>query len=206
MTSRRLLCQWRERDRDETASWTSSTPLTRCPEMTIPNLLKLLFSTFPPPPTDDAEAQLAAYAVALDGHDPRDIEAGIRKLIRGETPSHVNKAFAPTAAIVGETVQACRDARLRHERLITPPKRLPEPEISPEERARVAAGFAELRAKMEDTKKPERVEEDKAYWKRVNDYFELDMSPDAVKRRLRIESADSDAEGDMGMLPADHAA
>lgn len=172
---------------------------------TIPNLLKLLFSTFPPPLTDDSEAQIGAYAVALDGHDLRDIEAGVRKLIRGEVEVHQNKAFAPTAAILGEAVRQCQIRRLEHERLVTPPKRLPEPVISDEERARVKAKFDELREGMDDTRKPERVADDRAYWQRANDYFAPDTTtPNVMLRRLRIIPSEPaiDEDGDMGGVAA----
>lgn len=167
---------------------------------TIPQLLKLLFSTLPPV-SGDGDAALSAYAIALDGHDLRDIEEAIHKLIRGEFPGH-NHSFAPSAPVLGAAVIKCRDRRVEHERLVTPPKRLPEPVISDEERARVSAGFRALSASMDDLKKPERVAEDREYWKRVNDYFVPDMTPDAMKRRLRIEVGDSDAEGDMGGVAA----
>lgn len=163
---------------------------------TIPQLLKLLFSTFPPPASKDGDAQLAAYAIALDGHDLRDIEAAVHKLIRGEIAGH-NQSFAPTSAVLGAAVIKCRDDRQRHERLVTPPRRLPEPAISDEERARVATKFSELLGKMDETKKPERVAEDKAYWKRINDYFAPDMSPDVAKRRLRIESGAPEGDRDV---------
>lgn len=105
---------------------------------TIPNLLKLLFSTFPPLPSEDGDAQLAAYAVAVNGHDIRDIEQAVHKLIRGEVAGH-NPSFAPSAALLGAVIRERMNWRLDAEKRRNPVLMKPDIVHTPESRARVKA-------------------------------------------------------------------
>jgi len=100
--------------------------------------LKVLFSTFPPQPGDLA-AQIEAYGIALEGHDPRDIEAAVRRFIRGEVEGH-NQSFPPTAAKLGGVVRKCMADRLdseQRDRLSRPQLPPPLVEKSAESQARV---------------------------------------------------------------------
>lgn len=110
-----------------------------------------MFSTFPSAQGVDRATQMKAYAVALDGHDLRDIQTAIWRMIRGEIDWH-NGQFAPSAPLLGGVVVKMRDERLRHEKLMrtySTPTALPSPDVrrpTPEERARVkamVAGFVE---------------------------------------------------------------
>jgi hypothetical protein len=105
----------------------------------LPRQLQMLFATVPPRAGDDVSAQLEAYAVAIDGHDLRDIDAAIRRLLRGEVAGH-NPSFAPSAALLGKVVGQCMTDRLDSERRARKPA-LPPPAIerSPESIARVRA-------------------------------------------------------------------
>lgn len=106
--------------------------------ISIPHQLKVLFSTFPQQPGDLA-AQIEAYGIALEGHDPRDIEAAVRRFIRGEVDGH-NQSFPPTASKLGGVVRRCLADRLdsEHRERMSQPQ-LPPPEIpkSRESRMRV---------------------------------------------------------------------
>lgn len=84
-------------------------------------------------------AQIEAYGMALEGHDPRDIEVAIRKFIRGEVEGH-NQSFPPTASKLGGVVRQCLSDRLDSERRAESMKpKLPPPMVhkSPESRRRV---------------------------------------------------------------------
>lgn len=116
-----------------------------------------MFSTYPRSDTTDRKSQVAAYALALEGHDPRDVEAAIRKLMRGEVDWH-NSEFPPSAPLLGTVVIACRDERLdreqRQRRYNQPQITARQEEHSPESRARVKAmvdGFVKGTAKLMQT-------------------------------------------------------
>ena len=155
---------------------------------TIPDLLRVLFSTFPASGGDN-EAQVAAYALALDGHDMRDIETAFRKLIRGEYDWH-NRAFAPSSAVLGSAVIQERDARLVSEKrsqLRTPA--LPPPDVvkTPEQRARALAMVNQFVAQQTELVEGETSEQTKRRQERyakVNARFKPDLSEAAVMERL----------------------
>lgn len=155
---------------------------------TIPDLLRVLFSTFPASGGDN-EAQVAAYALALDGHDMRDIETAFRKLIRGEYDWH-NRAFAPSSAILGSAVIQERDARLLSEKraqLRYPA--LPPPDVvkTPEQRARALAMVNQFVAQQSELIEGETSEQTKRRqerYARVNARFKPDLSEAAVMERL----------------------
>ena len=95
--------------------------------------------------------------MALEGYEHQDIEAAIRKLIRGEVDWH-NSEFAPSAPLLGTVVIACRDERLdreqRDRRYSQPQITARQEEHSPESRARVKAmvdGFVKNTAKLMQT-------------------------------------------------------
>lgn len=152
----------------------------------------MLFSTFPSGQGVDRAAQLQAYAVALDGHDMRDIETAIWRLIRGEIDWH-NGAFAPSAPLLGGVVVKMRDDRLRHEKLMrtySTPNRLPSPEVAPatpESRARVKAmveGFVKGAAatlRSEDAARDQRHDDMVA---RTHRRFDPKLDAESVVRRL----------------------
>lgn len=117
----------------------------------IPHQLKVLFSTFPPQPGDLA-AQIEAYGIALEGHNPDDIQAAVRRFIRGEVQGH-NQSFPPTASKLGGVVRQCMMDRLDHERRLEMAKpQLPPPSVhkTPESRDRVLAKTKETIAKLTD--------------------------------------------------------
>lgn len=173
---------------------------------TIPNLLKLLFSSFPPPPTDDADAALASYVLALDGYDLRDIEVAVKRLIRGEVPAHSNKAFAPTSAVLGAAVIEARNKRLESESRGYVRNQLPPPTVerTDESRARVLAQMQQFTATNGEA---ERIAEDarREGWAKVNARFDADLAAMPVSDRLKrlgYTTGDSDADGDMGSRAA----
>lgn len=100
--------------------------------------MEILFASCPPQ-AGEIEAQMIAYGIALEGHDPRDIEAAIRCFIRGEVNGH-NPSFAPAASRLGAQVRKCMNDRLDSEARAKP-LALPEPEVvvDPEARRRIAA-------------------------------------------------------------------
>lgn len=169
--------------------------------MTIPDLLKLLFSTFPPASSGEQETQLEAYALALDGHDVRDIEAAVHKLIRGEVAGH-NPSFAPSAAMLGSVVRERMNDRLDSEHRRRPPA-LPKPDVvrTPESMARVAAmtkraveglASAMLTVDAADARRRQKFQD------RVQARFDP-QSEREMAERLGYSLADPrDDEGDMG--------
>jgi hypothetical protein len=164
--------------------------------------LKLLFSTFPPPPGDNLAAQLEAYAIALDGHDMRDIEAAVTRLIRGEVAGH-NQSFAPSAATLGAAVIERRNHRLDIESRNYVRNQLPAPTVerTPESRARVAAMMQQAVAGLASelrTPDAEAERRKRAFQSRVFDRFDPPQTDEDVRKRLGFEVADSDIEGDMG--------
>lgn len=155
---------------------------------TIPDLLRVLFSTFPASGGDN-EAQVAAYALALDGHDMRDIETAFRKLIRGEYDWH-NRAFAPSSAILGSAVIQERDARLVSEKRsqLRQPA-LPPPDVAktPEQRERALRlmnEFIETQAAIEASNAADTYQARRERFQRANARFKPDMSDAAVMERL----------------------
>lgn len=106
----------------------------------------MLFSTFPAP-AGNPDAQRAAYALALKGHEAIDVEAAIMRFIRGEVEWH-NKAFAPSASLLGGEVNACRNERLESARRARPvPSAPPSVGHSPDSRDRVRALVKQFEAK-----------------------------------------------------------
>ncbi len=168
---------------------------------TIPNLLKLLFSTFPPPPSEDGDAQLAAYALALDGHAEQDIEAAVRKLIRGEVPGH-NQSFAPSAAMLGSVVIERRNHRIDIESRSFVRNQLPAPSIerTDESRARVAAKLQEGLVGLATTMLTPDVEAERRRQEHTSKVFaRFDPKSDReALERLGYSTGNSDVEGDMG--------
>jgi hypothetical protein len=162
----------------------------------IPRQLTILFSTFPPQP-GELEAQIEAYGIALEGHDVQDIEAAIRRFIRGEVEGH-NQSFPPTAAKLGAVVHECMHKRLdalNLEKRLHP--RLPAPDIehSPESIARVRAMVADLVPKLRTKDAADEVRkaaEQKRWQERMDARFIPDETPEAMKARLHI----GDPEGD----------
>lgn len=169
---------------------------------TIPSLLELLFSTFPSAQGVDRAAQMQAYAVALDGHDMRDIEAAIWRLIRGEIEWH-NGQFAPSAPLLGGVVVKMRDERLRHDKLMrtyTQPA-LQKPDVpppTPEEKARAKAA---LDAFMAQHRAPKMGDEAKKAeeWSRVHVRFDEPQDAASLTKRLLKDvgyTVGNDAEGE----------
>lgn len=170
---------------------------------TVQSLMNLMFSTFPPPPGTDLAAQLEAYSIALDGHDLRDIEAGVKRIIRGEYAGH-NPSFAPSAATLGSVVIGSRNYRLEREARNVVRNQLPAPTIerSDESRARVAALMetavsnlaSELRTPDAETERRKQ-----AFQSRVFDRFDPPQSEAEMRGRLGFTAGDPDGEdGDMG--------
>lgn len=169
--------------------------------MTIPDLLKLLFSTFPPASSGDTEAQLAAYAIAIDGHDLRDIEAAVHRFIRGEVAGH-NPSFAPTAASLGAAVIERRNHRLDAESRNYVRNQLPAPTIerTPESRERVAAKLREGIANLANamlTEDAEVAHRRAAHRSKLFARFDPQSEREAAAR-LGYSVGESDIDGDMG--------
>jgi hypothetical protein len=172
---------------------------------TVSNLMNLLFATFPPPPGADVAAQLEAYSIALEGHDVGDIEAAVRKLIRGEVAGH-NQSFAPSAATLGAVVIERRNHRLDVASRGYIRNQLPAPTIerTDDSRARVAAL---VKAVTTVDTEAERIAEDarREGWAKVSARFDADLDalPDSERlKRLGYTTGDSDADGDMGSRAA----
>lgn len=169
--------------------------------MPIPDLLKLLFSTFPPPPTGTAEAQLAAYALSLEGCDERDIEAAVRNFLAGSAPGH-NPAFVPSAPLLGAEVRRVMNLRLDSEaRTRASRPALPPPDIerSPESRERVRRLMEQTTRRMGEAMQTEDAAADKRRkqtYVRVHDYFAPDMTEDAMLKRLGYEVGDNEGAAD----------
>lgn len=151
-------------------------------------MLRLLFASFPAS-GGDSEAQLAAYALALDAHDMRNIETAVRKLVRGEYDWH-NRAFAPSSAVLGAAVIQERDARLVSERRsqLRQPA-LPPPDVvkTPEQRARalrLMQEFVETQAAIEASNAADTYQARRERFQRANARFKPDMSDQAVMERL----------------------
>jgi hypothetical protein len=162
---------------------------------TIPDLLKLLFSTFPPLPSDDTDAQLAAYSIAINGHDMRDIEGAVRNFLAGAAPGH-NPAFLPSAPLLGSEVRRVMNLRLdseardRARRPALPP---PLIEHTPESQARVKAKAAELIASLASLSRTDDAAKIKAdRWAKTNDRFHPDMDQEAMRQRLGFTVGDQD--------------
>jgi hypothetical protein len=142
--------------------------------MTIPHQLKVLFSTFPPQPGDLA-AQIEAYGIALEGHDPRDIEAAVRRFIRGEVDGH-NQSFPPTASKLGGVVRQCLAERLDSEHRA----RMAQPQLPPPDIEKTTEGRQRVRALTE---------------KAIKDLSEKMLTPDA-RRSHRFTAGDRDGHED----------
>ncbi len=132
---------------------------------------------------------MKAYAVALDGHDMRDIEVAIWRLIRGEIDWH-NGQYSPSAPLLGGVVVKARNQRLESEsrtKRYTIPS-LPKPDVpaaTPEERQRVAARLARFDAEMAalDTERP--TEASRAeHWSKVQVRFNPPQDPASLMKRL----------------------
>lgn len=158
---------------------------------TIPSLLELLFSTFPSGQGVDRAAQMQAYVVALDGHDMRDIETAIWRLIRGEIDWH-NGAFAPSAPLLGNVVAKMRDERYRRakfDRTYATPVALPSPDVerTPESQARVKAmveGFVKSVAEALSTEDAKRAAGHNDLVKRTHRRFDPDQDGPSLNSRL----------------------
>lgn len=146
--------------------------------MTIQNQLKLLFATFPPPPGDEVGDQLQAYAIALEGHTLDDVEAAVRKFLRGEVVGH-NQSFAPSASLLGGAVRQCLHDRLdaeHRERRRRPA--LPPPDIAktPESQARVKAMTDRIVKGLASSLRTDEAEAEHqrqlAQLRKTNDYFD----------------------------------
>jgi hypothetical protein len=165
----------------------------------LPRQFQVLFATFPPP-AGDVNAQLEAYAVAIEGHDLRDIDQALRRFLRGEVPGH-NAAFAPSAALVGAAIRQAMNDRLDSERRAQRPA-LPPPDIvhSPESQERVKAMAAEAIARLASdmrTEDAKRDSERKQFMGRVNERFYPEMDEQAVKRRLGFAAGDPEGDADV---------
>lgn len=150
-------------------------------------MLRLLFASFPAS-GGDSEGQLAAYAMALDGHDLRDIETAIRKLVRGEYQWH-NQAFAPSSAILGSAVSGERNRRLESERRqnMRESLALPAPTIehTPEQRERAKAMVEQFVADQQRIAGDDQTEQKRRdQFAKVNAYFMPEQSERAIAERL----------------------
>lgn len=155
-------------------------------------LVSLLLGTFPNFQSGDAEAALTAYAMVIGAADPRDVEPGIMKLIKGELPGFDGR-FAPTSAQLARAIRVCLDKRVDAEiaarRRLPPPEDAPEP--TPEQRARVKAMLANLQL-GEDAEADARAEERRAFLRRTNEHF------DARAAAYETFNAADDEAHDMG--------
>ena len=152
--------------------------------------LKLLFSTFPQQ-SGDLAAQVEAHAMALDGHDLRDIKAAVERFIRGSVSDH-NPNFAPSAPLLGKVVRQCMNDRLDHERRTNPPRMIEHHEVEkslPESgrAAFVKRELARAGVMLPDKRSPDAMKPFK-YGR------DPDMSAEAVSRRLGYSVGDP--EGD----------
>lgn len=152
----------------------------------------MLFSTFPSAHGVEREKQMQAYAVALDGHDLRDIEAAIWRLIRGEIDWH-NGQFAPSAPLLGSVVVKMRDERNRRAKLMrtyATPTALPSPDVppaTPESRARVKAmveGFIKGSAKVMQTEDAARDARHADLVRRTQRRFDPEQNGPSLNSRL----------------------
>jgi hypothetical protein len=163
------------------------------------SLLKLLFATFPPQ-TGDLAAMMDAYDLAIEGHDPRDVDAAVRKFVRGEVEGH-NPSFAPSAALLGSAIRKCMNDRLDSDRRAQRPA-LPRPDIpkTDESRERVRALAAKEIARLASdmrTDDARRDSERKQFMGRVNERFYPEMDEKAMKRRLGFVAGDPEGDADV---------
>lgn len=170
-------------------------------------LMRMLFSSYPVFQSGNVETTIMAYEIALAGFDADDIEQGLKLLIRGDAPGQ-NPSFAPPAPFVSALVRGIRDRRLDdinsrraavkqiEGRDVTKdiPLRLNRMDAVNEALARSVL----FKEKREETP-IEREEREKAraeYLKRHDEFFKIDMSDAAIKRRLGFAVGDLDSEHD----------
>ena len=151
--------------------------------------MQMLFATFPPQ-AGEIDAQMAAYAMAVDGYDIRDIDAAVRAIVRGETDWH-NKTWAPSAALLSTEIRKRMDRRLRLEQYDRP--RLPPPDVpkSAASRGRVLARMAETVGHLDAVMSADEVEQlaaSVARAKRVAARFTPDQDPEAMAKRLHLRT------------------
>lgn len=165
---------------------------------TIAHQLKVLFATFPPQ-SGDVDAQIEAHGIALEGHDPRDIEAAIRKFLRGEVADH-NASFAPSAPKLGTVVRQCMSDRLDHERRSNPPKMLEFQEVKKalpeaERAASVKSQLARAGVMIPDKRTPEAIAAAKkreAELQIRHDARFIELTDAAIASRLGYVTGDTD--------------
>lgn len=176
--------------------------------------LERLFSTYQQfgrsdEPTDRIKAA-AAYFEAVKPYELRDIDAAVTNFLNGSVPG-VNASFAPPAPAVGAEVRRVMNLRLDSEqRRYAPRGSLPAPTIerTPDSMERVKAMMQQAVAGLTSEAPADDAEAKRrkqAFQSRVFDRFDPPQSEAEMRKRLHIESDDSDAEGDMGTLTGDAA-
>lgn len=137
-----------------------------------------------------SEAVSAAYRAALSDLPVAAVAQAAERFARGQVDGR-NHAFPPSAAEMHAEAERIESDMKRQVRVFSPPKRLalPEPEISPEERARVSAKLdalsAEFRASIEAETEAEKAQRkvaadrERARWeqKRIEECKRFGLDP-----------------------------
>lgn len=153
---------------------------------------------------DDGEDLLRGYLLAVEDYPADDVERAVDQLVKGTAPG-INPSFRPKPSEVGAECRRQLNLRLDAEarqRLARPKLPKPDYQRSPEEEARVKAGFAAL---IEDLAVKVRTEDaaatlrNKAVLDKANKRFAPDMTDEAVHQRLgrRLSYSVGDIDGDM---------
>lgn len=139
------------------------------------------------------------YFEAVEIYEVRDVAGAVQNMLNGSAPGF-NPAFIPPAPLVAAETRRVMNLRLdseRREKLARPTLPPPDIEHTPESRARVAAMAAALAARTarqmeaEDAPRQARMTDLEI---RTRQRFAPDMSPTAVRKRLRIDVGDPDGE------------
>jgi hypothetical protein len=151
--------------------------------------IRRILALWPSQAGDDGEDLLRGYLLAVDDYPADDVERGVDQLVKGTAPG-INPSFRPKPSEVGAECRRQLNLRLdavAREKLYRPA--LPKPDYvrSPDEEARVKAGFDELIASLSVSVRTEdaaATARNKAMLDKANRYFAPDMSEEAIHARL----------------------
>lgn len=143
--------------------------------------------------SSDPRTMARVYIFAVEDQPLWAIEHAALRFLKGQVVGR-HDAFPPsTAEFSSEVCRLVRDEE-EHQRLRAPPKFLPAPEISDEERARVSAGLQELAAEIRagsDEAEEKRRARHRAFMAKVAEHFR-------PKLIAECEAAGVDPFGDPG--------
>lgn len=138
------------------------------------------------------------YFEAVSSYSVVDIEHAVDNFLAGSAPGH-NPAYPPAAPLVGAECRRVMNLRLDSEHRARPALPVPMVELSPEERARMAALAERTVAALRTPDRAAEVEEEnrrRQGWERTHSRFQPDMSPGAVRQRLGFVVGDPDGDAD----------